>query len=358
MKGLLTAAAVISAALFATGCAKNIATGPNEANKRYLDAWLQVNNVNVSPTGLGIYILEDTDGTGVEVEKDGFVLLDYTITDLEGNISSYTSAATAQQLGKYSESDYYGPKFNNTFSGNIYAGVAEMLIGMKAGGHRKAIIPGWLMSYDEFDNESDYLAQASTQSTVVYEVDVKDFTKDISKWEIDSIGRFFSSDVLIDGIPAKQLFTTASGNVMTAADSVDTGFYYKQLSAPSDTTSFPIDTTIFINYTGMTLDGRVFDTTIEDVAKDYGIYSSGRTYEPVQINWPSAEEDYTSITMGTGETSLINGFNLTLWQMKANEEGIGVFYSALGYANSGSGNSIPSYSPLIFKIEIVAKPED
>ena len=358
MKRLFTFVAYSLILLVSAGCAKNAASGPNEANKRYFDAWLQVNNIDVKPSGLGIYVIEDKAGTGEEVKKDGFVLMDYTITDLEGNISSYTKASTAKQLGEYSLSAYYGPKFNNTFSGNIYAGVADMLIGMKEGGHRKAIIPGWLLSYDEYGTEEEYLAQKSSMSPVVYDVTVKDFTDNISNWEIDSIGRFFSNkDILIGGVPVNQIFVTGSGSTMTAADSVSTGFYYKQISAPADTTAFPSDTTIYINYTGRTLDGRVFDTTIEDTAKDYHIYSSSRTYEPVQINWPSSDQDYTGITMGSNKSSLINGFNMTLWQMRAMEKGIGVFYSALGYSNNGNGESIPPYSPLIFEIELVSKPE-
>ncbi len=44
--------------------------------------------------------------------------------------------------------------------------------------------------------------------------------------------------------------------------------------------------------------------------------------------------------------------------MRAMEKGIGIFWSDLGYGKSGSGNSIPAYSPLVFEIEIVEKPEE
>ena len=89
----------IAAAIAAVSCAKTEATGPNDAYKRYFDAWMQVNHPEAKPTGIGIYIMEEQLGKGETVGEEGFVLVDYRITDLEGNISSYTDALTAQQLG-------------------------------------------------------------------------------------------------------------------------------------------------------------------------------------------------------------------------------------------------------------------
>ena len=62
--------------------------------------------------------------------------------------------------------------------------------------------------------------------------------------------------------------------------------------------------------------------------------------------------------MGSSSSSVIGGFALTLWQMRAFEKGIGVFYSPLGYSFNGSGSTIPPYAPLVFEIEIVEEPED
>ena len=116
--------------------------------------------------------------------------------------------------------------------------------------------------------------------------------------------------------------------------------------------NFTLCSTIYINYTGKLLNGQVFDTTNERLAKDMGIWSSTRNYAPVSIKWG---EDYSDITL-SGST-VITGFALTLWQMRAFESGVGVFTSDYGYGVSGSGHSIPPYAPLIFEIEIVAKPE-
>lgn len=358
MKKLFYTTLYMAAALCMAGCAKIVTPGPNEANKREFEAWMYVNYPDHKPSGLGIYVIEKTDGTGKEVTDNGLVLVDYKVTDLEGNISSYTDAQTAEQLGKYQRTYYYGPRFWTTYKTTISAGLGEAVTGMKVGGYKDVIVPSWLMTSREFDSAQGYLdfydEESSTSfSNTRYMFTVVDFTEDVDQWQIDSIGRFFRNpDVMIDGKPASTVFS----GMDVAKDTVTTnGFYYRQLSAPAaDAEAFSKDTVIYINYTGKLLNGLVFDTNIEQTARENYLYSSSKDYEPVQINWA---EEYTDITMGSGKSDIIDGFALTLWQMKAMEKGVGVFYSNLGYGTSGSGNAIPGYAPLIFEIEIVAKPE-
>ena len=344
MKRITVSLILAVAAIVISGCAKHAPAGANEANKRYFDAWMHLNHPDLKPTGLGIYVLEDEPGTGDEVKVDGYVKLDFVTTDLEGNISSYTDAETAKQLGTYSTSKFYGAKFQSTIEGALPAGLAEALIGMKVGGHKKVIIPSWLMNYSVYDTAEEYLAEAATTETTIYDFTIREFTPDITEWEIGQIGEYFKNH------------TDVFGN-MTAADSLDgyTGFYYKSLKPATDTTAFKKDSTIYINYTGKLLDGTVFDTTDELTAKQNGVWSSSKTYAPVSIKWG---ETYSEITMGSSGSSVIPGFSLTLWQMRAFEKGVGVFTSGYGYGASGSGDNIPGYSPVVFEIEIVAKPEE
>ena len=89
---------LLAAALAAAGCAKTPEEGANDANVRYFNAWMEVNYPGLQPSGLGIYVIEEEEGTGVEVKEDGFIIADYVISDLEGNISSYTSKDIAKQL--------------------------------------------------------------------------------------------------------------------------------------------------------------------------------------------------------------------------------------------------------------------
>mgnify|MGYP003298408883 CR=1 FL=1 len=77
MKKVFSTALYIAAALLLAGCAKTVKPGPNEANKRYFDAWMQLNHPEAEPSGLGIYVLENIDGDGIEVKEDGFALVDF-----------------------------------------------------------------------------------------------------------------------------------------------------------------------------------------------------------------------------------------------------------------------------------------
>ena len=339
MNKIIKTAAYILAGFIVLSCAKAVKTGPNEAEQRYFNAWMSQNHPGVQPTGLGIYILEEEDGTGAAVKEDGFIYADYVTTDLQGNITSYTDKQTAKQLGKYDTTSFYGPKVMSTTEGTMPAGLAEALIGMKEGGRKKVIIPSWLMSHMSYDTEEEYLASSSSSASTIYDITVRTYTDSIQLHEINLIEDYIKKN--------PQIFNSKMVNDTT-------GFYYQPLSENISTEKFEKDTTIYINYTGSLLNGLVFDTTIEKVAKDNGIYSSSRTYGPTEVNWG---EKYDDITLGSSKSTVIPGFALTLWHMHPMEKGMGVFYSPLGYSFNGSGSSIPGYAPLIFEIEIVAKPK-
>ncbi len=340
MKKFIKTAAYIALAFAAAACAKAVSEGKNDANVRHFNAWMEVNHPGLEPTGLGIYVLESEEGTGAEVKKDGFVYADYVITDLKGNISSYTDKNTAKQLGSYDTTSYYGPKVMTTIEQTVPAGVAEALVGMKVGGRKKVIIPSWLMAYTTYKTEEEYIKNTSGTSSAIYDITVRDFTDSVTRYEDNLIKEYIEKNA--------DIFKN-----VTHPTEKDTAFYYQRLAEPlAKPEKFPDDTTIYINYTGKLLNGLVFDTTIEKIAKDNGLYSASKTYEPQAVKWA---EKWSDIKLG--ESSVIPGFALTLWQMRPMEKGIGIFYSPLGYSYNGSGKSIPGYAPLIFEIEIVEKPK-
>lgn len=345
-------AAYFAVILIAAGCAKNVHEGTNEASRRYLEAWMSVNYPGVTAKWNGqtdrdgIYIVDSLDGTGLEVKKDGYAIVSYTATDLDGNITSYTSEETARQLMAYSRSTYYGPQVWLMKDETIQAGLQNALVGRKTGAEIKVVIPLWLMTYSSYATTKEYLAKKSEYSNTIYTIKVEDFASDISQWELGRMKEFMDANY---------------GGTDTFEEDT-TGFYYKRLSQKTGKeTEFKSDTTIYINYTGKLLNGLVFDTTIERVAKENGLYSPSKEYEPVSVTWGEKASD---ITMGAEGSSVVSGFALTLWNMRnlgvegKMDKGVGVFYSNLGYGYSGSGASIPGYAPLVFEIEIVPEPED
>jgi len=328
------------AALILCGCAKTPATGLNDANKRYFDAWIRVNHPDAKANSLGVYILEEQEGTGAlagDADTSPYIRLDYVSRSLAGVVDDTNIASVARQTGDYEEGNYYGPQVWKRSDNALPAGVDDVISTMRVGGRTKFVVPGWLMTTDRYDTAADYLANVSG-TPMIYEFTLRDLITDVKKWETDSVGRYVARQ-----FPGKSV-----------SDSLKYGFYYFRTGEPSSTVTFPEDTTIYINYTGRLLDGTVFDTTVKDTAKFYGIYSADRTYGPSSVKWYSADEDYTKIQLGSSE--VINGFAYALFQMHPHEKGSAVFYSGVGYGTSGSGESIPGYAPLRFDIEIVDKP--
>lgn len=336
----------ISILAILAGCAKAATEGVNVAANRYLEAWMSINYPDAIKSTLGAYTLTNEEGDGADIKEDGYAIVRFTASNLSGDITSYTDEIVAKQLGTYSRTTYYGPQVWMTKDGTIQAGLQEAIVGMKVGGKKKVVIPSWLMTYSTYSTPQQYFNKKSDNATTIYEISVEDYATDVNEWQI---GRM------------KEYMAIHYGGYDTF-DNDTTGFYYKRLSQKTgNEKEFKSDTTIYINYTGKLLNGLVFDTTVERVAKDNGLYNSSKTYEPIEVNWG---EKYTDITLGSEASSVVSGFALTLWKMRdlgaedIMDKGVGIFYSPLGYGYSGSGAGIPGYAPLVFEIEIVPEPED
>lgn len=334
MKKCYILTAAVAAAVLA-GCAKAPTVSENESSKRYIEAWIKTFHPDAQKTSLGAYILEDLPGNGLpigDVDNSPYVNVKYTVTDLAGNIQNTTSELLSQQLGTYDFSTYYGPKVFTRLDYGVTAGINETLSTMNIGGRRKVLVPGWLLSTTEYSSADEYFKYGSG-TEMIYTIEPVERITDIVQWELDSVATY-----LIRRYPK-----------VSPADSISKGFYYIRTREPADTCGFHKDTTIYINYIGRLLNGKVFDTTIADTAKFYGIYDPSNSYEPMSV---AAKSDYTETTLDGNTT--ITGFAYMIYQMHSYESGTGIFYSDWGYGSSGSGVSIPPYSPLRFDIDVVS----
>lgn len=320
-------------AALAAGCAKSSGSVPHEDNKAYLEAWLPLHYPGATKTGKGIYIIEDIPGDGAAWDgKTAYTQIDYIVRSLSGTVTSSTTETMARQLGTYTIGNYYGPRYLATGEELSYAGVDEVLSGMRVGGTRTAIVPAWLLSYKRYDTEEEYLAESTSTSTAIYTITFYGQTADIDKDQYNRLKVY-------------------ANNLWHETDTIASGIFFHSFEMPS-TRTIAMDTTVYINYTGRLLNGQVFDTTIADTAKVHHIYSASKSYEPVPVTM--AEEGSNIKLNGS---SCITGFQRGLLEMHAYEKASFAFTSAFAYGATGSGSAIPAYAPLHFDIELVDKPE-
>ena len=334
-----TLAAVVC--LLAAGCAKDSSMKTGEKAQEYLKLYIEKYYPYVTPNEYGLYVLEETPGTGSAwTESVPYVYARTTIRDLGGTITSTTEETLAQQLGTYTQGNYYGPKYQETGQEKSYLGLDNLLKGMRVGGTRKAIIPSWQLTTSRYSNSKEYIDACTSDAHMEYTVTLEGISSDMAATEKDSLAKY----VLHNYGPGLSPTTIAS-------DVTEGAFYFI-----SDSTAFigkpyfPSDTTLKLNYTGRLLNGQVFDTTIERVAKDAGIYSTSKTYGPVSVTFASK---YTEVKMGES-SSLITGFKGGLYKLRwIGQKADALFTSELGYTATGSGQTIPPYSPLLFELEVV-----
>ena len=336
MQHILPRLALLSvAALLAASCNKNTGEGPNVALKRQFDAWRAI-HYPAAVEKDGIYILEDTPGTGSAWDKSlPITFMTYTMRSLNGTVTYNTNEQWAKQLGEWDQTYYYGPQVVPTGKDATYAGLDILLEGMRQGGTRTAIIPSWMMTYDRYDSLGKYLEKSTDTPSMIYTVTYLDQTDNLSEYEFSLMKEY----------------ATEKWNV---TDTLSTAavFFKSFTHFDDEPVEMPNDTTVYINYTGRRIsDGQVFDTTVADTAKFYNIYNPSKTYAPVPVIWA---EEAKSIKLSGN--SVVDGFAHGLKAMHADEKASFVFGYHLGYGSSGSGKLIPSYAALQFDIEMVPQP--
>lgn len=96
--------------------------------------------------------------------------------------------------------------------------------------------------------------------------------------------------------------------------------------------------TVEFNYTGMFLTGKVFDTSVQEKAKESNTFNAMRPYQPIKVP--------------AGVNSTIPGFDEALLLFPKGTKVTIILPSKLAYGEQGS-QAIPPYMPLVFDIEIV-----
>ncbi|MES2376430.1 MAG: FKBP-type peptidyl-prolyl cis-trans isomerase [Bacteroidota bacterium] len=116
------------------------------------------------------------------------------------------------------------------------------------------------------------------------------------------------------------------------------GLKYK-ITKPGSKPKPVVGDTVIVNYVGHNLAGKVFDTSIESVAKTAGLQQPGRVYEP--------------LTFVIGGQGIIAGWQEGLQLVNEGGKAMLIIPSKLAYGPNPSGPDLPGFSTLIFDVELV-----
>jgi cyclophilin family peptidyl-prolyl cis-trans isomerase len=101
---------------------------------------------------------------------------------------------------------------------------------------------------------------------------------------------------------------------------------------------------VFIHYAGYLENGSLFDSSIEEVSKDFGKFDPNR----------AAQNGYSPIPFQAGrKDGMIPGFIEGIEQLSFGDKAILFIPSNLGYGEAGAGGVIPPNANIIFEIELL-----
>ena len=182
----------VLAAALTVSCSKVSTEETNAAIKRQFDAWRAIYYPDAVEEN-GIYVIEETPGTGLEWSKNlPVTFVTYTIRSLNGTVTDNSDEQWAKQLGTWDQTYYYGPQILLTGEGTSYAGIDALMEAMKEGGSRTAIIPSWMFTKERYATADEYLKHEIDASATsgIYTITFMGQTENLAKYEFDNLRRY------------------------------------------------------------------------------------------------------------------------------------------------------------------------
>ena len=145
---------------------------------------------------------------------------------------------------------------------------------------------------------------------------------------------------ILDGLSAKETadmnkYIADKGLALTTTAS---GLKYK-ITEPSIKRKPVTGDSVMVNYTGRTVEGKVFDSSIEADAKAGGLVQPGRNYEPIAFR--------------VGQGMVIPGWDEGLLLLGEGAKATFVIPSKLAYGDRGMSEDIKPFSTLIFDVQLM-----
>ena len=102
---------------------------------------------------------------------------------------------------------------------------------------------------------------------------------------------------------------------------------------------------VFVHYAGFLENGKLFDSSIEDIARKFGKFDQNR----------ADAKQYTPLPCSAGNYQFIPGFNEGLSKMNIGDKVMLFIPNNLAYGEAGAGDAIPPNANIIFQVELLDK---
>ena len=354
--------AALSIALGA--CAKREAEDTTRLEQMALDAWIAkyVNNDGVKAVrqsnGMWVQFLEDGDQT-IDAGRDTtvWVKLDYTSTDVNGNVFATRDSLEALRQRTYTPHTYYTPDYIycdewNTwgmFSGQYFALTSDLVkpddstVKLSEGSHVKLYIPSYLaLGSATYTNDQGYGGQFPLGSNriMIHDLEVKAVVKNPLQYEEKLVEKYATEQwglSLADTVAIGLYVDTV--NFRPRADLLEM-FPNKDFIKEYGLT---MDSTATIWFVGKFLpspeypEGFIFDTNIPAVYEKFANRRIGENYIPQErtlsaLSYKPAEnpEDETAIA----------AFRRTIPKLRRGLWSRIVFPSSYGYGATGHSKAL------------------
>lgn len=288
-----------------------------------IEAYITKNNVKVTPSATGVYVITQNPGSGRGIKKTDFVKINLTVSTIEGK----------KIFSTLDENKPITFEFGQPFDTK---GFEEAVATMKKGSKATVVVPSSMGFGEKGRKDRSGQDIITPFSPIVYDIEVLDLkTKaenEKAKKEEAAIAKKEEAIAkkAADEAMAKEPALIAQylkDNKITAKPDAKGLYYIEKVKGKG-----PLAVAgkkVKVLYTGKLLNGKVFDSSYDR-----------KPVKPLEF------------TLGQGQ--VIPGWDEGISMMSAGGKATLIIPSKLAYGAQGAGADITPYSPLVFDVELIS----
>ena len=284
-----------------------------------------------SKTKTGLWYKTIHKGTGLKPQEGEIMLLNMCYKTEKGKVIFDTSEQALPAVLKYEEARY--PK----------DGGPKEAISMLQQGDKMAFKFSAKKLFEENFEQAAEQYELKEKDLIILHLELTDIMTEekFKEWEKEKLAAILKEKLAQAEQQLEKDIQIIEQYVAEKALDVqktDSGLYYA-IEAPGKGTKPQAGQKVKVNYTGYLLSGKVFDTSLEDIAKEHNIHNPQRPYEPIAFQ------------LGIGQ--VIKGWDEGIQLLSKGAKAKFLIPSTLAYGTRAMGSSIPAKSILIFDVELV-----